>query len=54
MYHTTGFTKDEIADICAMIYTGTLEGETERWPPILGLFRSGGLFIRVMLKASPE
>jgi DDE superfamily endonuclease/Helix-turn-helix of DDE superfamily endonuclease len=48
MYHTTGFTKDEIADICAMIYAGTLEGETERWPPILGLFRSAVVTLTYM------
>jgi hypothetical protein len=40
MYHTTGFSKDEIVDICAMIHTTELEPGAKRWPPILGLFKA--------------
>jgi len=40
MYHTTGFTKDEIADLCAMVRSAGLEPGINHWPPILGLFKS--------------
>ena len=40
MYHTTGFTKDEIVDLCAMVRSAELEPGVYHWPPILGLFRS--------------
>ena len=40
MYHTTGFCRDDIIEICAMIHT-SVESPAERtWPPSLGLFRS--------------
>jgi DDE superfamily endonuclease len=39
MYHTTGFSRERIADLCAMIHTETI-GEKHPWPPILGLFKS--------------
>jgi hypothetical protein len=39
MYHTTGFTADEITDLCAMV--NAVEREPgANWPPILGLFKS--------------
>lgn len=38
MYHTTGLTKDQIVDVCAMI---NQETEIKReWPPVLGLYKS--------------
>ena len=40
MYHTTGFTKGEIIDLCAMVSTTQLESGINHWPPILGLFKS--------------
>ena len=40
MYHTTGFNKDEIVDLCAMIHSAELEPGTNHWPPILGLYKS--------------
>jgi DDE superfamily endonuclease/Helix-turn-helix of DDE superfamily endonuclease len=43
MYHTTGFTRDEIVELCALadVVNGAAE-ESERvtWPPILGLRNS--------------
>lgn len=39
MYHTTGFYRDEIEDLCALIHREMSGGERP-WPPILGLFRS--------------
>jgi hypothetical protein len=40
MYHTTGFTKDEIIDLCAMVCSARQEPGLNHWPPILGLFKS--------------
>ena len=40
MYYTTGFTKDEIIGLCAMIRAAELEPGINHWPPILGLFKS--------------
>ena len=40
MYHTTGFTKDEIVDLCVMVHSAELEPNVIHWPPILGLFKS--------------
>ena len=39
MYYTTGFSRDEIVDLCAMINTLPVE-DRESWPPILGLFKA--------------
>ena len=39
MYHTTGFTRDQIVDLCARIRAGWAD-EKPGCPPILGLFRS--------------
>src|ERR1022692_1400746 len=39
MYHTTGFSRERIVDLCAMIHSETM-GERRAWPPILGLFNS--------------
>ena len=40
MYNTTGFTRDEIVELCAMVNAAELDHGTQLWPPILGLFRS--------------
>jgi DDE superfamily endonuclease/Helix-turn-helix of DDE superfamily endonuclease len=40
MYHTTGFSKDEIIDLCAMVSATEPESGINHWPPILGLFKS--------------
>jgi hypothetical protein len=43
MYHTTGFTRDEIVDLCARVHAvnkAAAESDKVTWPPILGLFTS--------------
>jgi len=39
MYHTTGLSGEQIADLCTLIDMETI-GKERPWPPILGLFRS--------------
>jgi DDE superfamily endonuclease len=39
MYSTTGFSRESIADLCAMIHDEVMTG-TRPWPPILGLYKS--------------
>lgn len=36
MYHTTGFTKSQITDLCVLIRQAS---DTPSWPPILGLYK---------------
>jgi hypothetical protein len=33
MYHTTGFSKDEIVDLCALIYADEENCGIDPWPP---------------------
>ena len=43
MYHTTGFTRDEIDELCVRVHDANEtadESEKITWPPILGLFTS--------------
>jgi len=40
VYHTTGLSKDDIVELCAMIYSAGTAPEDDRWPPSLGLFNS--------------
>jgi hypothetical protein len=40
MYHTTGFTRDRIVEMCALIDAGSEDVGGALWPPILGLFDS--------------
>jgi DDE superfamily endonuclease/Helix-turn-helix of DDE superfamily endonuclease len=40
VYHTTGFTKDQIVGLCARIYVASKERPIVGLPPILGLFNS--------------
>jgi transposase len=39
MYHTTGFCREEITDLAAIIHHHTEAGSGHRWPPSLGLYR---------------
>ena len=39
MYSTTGFSREHIVDLCAMIHAETID-DRQSWPAILGLFRS--------------
>ena len=43
MYHTTGFRRDEIVELCAHVHAvneAAVEPKKVTWPPILGLFMS--------------
>src|SRR5580698_4997099 len=40
MYHTTGFTSDELIDICVLITSVDREPGAANWPPCLGLLNS--------------
>lgn len=40
MYHTTGFTYDELIDICVLLTSAKCEPGAATWPPCLGLFNS--------------
>jgi hypothetical protein len=40
MYHTTGFTRDEVVDLCVLINSTVQRSDAAKWPPILGLFKS--------------
>jgi hypothetical protein len=40
MYHTTGFTYDELIDICVLLTSAECEPGAATWPPCLGLFNS--------------
>ena len=40
MYHTTGLTRDENVELCALINSAEREPEISKWPPILGLYKS--------------
>jgi DDE superfamily endonuclease len=43
VYHTTGFTRDEIVELCAHVHAvneAAAEFKKVTWPPILGLFMS--------------
>src|SRR5579863_8543415 len=40
MYHTTGFTKAEITELCVRIEACGLSPRMRRWPPVLGLRNS--------------
>ena len=40
MYHTTGFSHDEVIDLCVLINSAEHAPDFLKWPPILGLFKS--------------
>ena len=39
-YHTTGFTRDQITDLCSLIHAARHTENRPEWPPILGLFNA--------------
>jgi hypothetical protein len=40
VYHTTGPSRDEIVELCALIHSAGMGPEDKKWPPSLGLFDS--------------
>jgi hypothetical protein len=40
MYHTTGFSKDDITELCALVHATDLSSGRDGYPPILSLFKS--------------
>jgi hypothetical protein len=40
MYHTTGFSREELVDLCILINSVERSPGTSKWPPCLGLFNS--------------
>lgn len=40
MYHTTGFTRDEIIDLCVIVNSAERTPGDKKWPACLGLFNS--------------
>ena len=40
MYHTTGFSHDEVVDLCVIINSTGSDASASKWPPCLGLFKS--------------
>jgi hypothetical protein len=40
MHHTTGFSRDEVVDLCVLINSAERAPDAKKWPPILGLFKS--------------
>ena len=40
MYHTTGFSRNQITDLCALVQQAAADDGKRFWPPILGLFKS--------------
>lgn len=40
MYHTTGFDREEIIDLCIRINSAERGTDAPNWPPCLGLFKS--------------
>lgn len=51
MYHTTGLSRDDIVDLCAMMHA-EVKDELRTWPPILGLFKS--VVVALFLQARGE
>jgi DDE superfamily endonuclease len=40
MCHTTGFSKDEIAELCTLVHATGMSSGGDGYPPVLGLFKS--------------
>jgi hypothetical protein len=40
MYHTTGLTKGDIAELCTLVHETGLKAGLDGYPPILGLYKS--------------
>jgi hypothetical protein len=48
MYHTTGFARDEIVDLCILINSAGRDPGAVRWPLCLGLFKSVAVTLTYM------
>jgi hypothetical protein len=48
MYHTTGFSRDEIVDLCVLINSAERARDALKWPPVLGLFKSVAVTLAYM------
>jgi hypothetical protein len=48
MYHTTGFSHDEIVDLCVLANSAERAPGFLKWPPILGLFKSVAVTLAYM------
>ena len=40
MYHTTGFSKDEITELCVLVHVTGMSSGGDGYPTVLGLFKS--------------
>jgi DNA-binding MarR family transcriptional regulator len=40
VYHTTGFSKDEITELCALAHATGINSGGDGYPPVPGLFKS--------------
>jgi hypothetical protein len=40
LYHTTGFARQDIVELCVLVRAGTVDSPENVWPPVLGLFKS--------------
>jgi len=40
LYHTTGLTRNQIRDLCALVNAAAESMDAKPWPPILGLYQS--------------
>lgn len=40
MYHSTGFGRDELIDLCIIVNSAARDTGTAKWPPRLGLYKS--------------
>jgi hypothetical protein len=40
MYHTTGFSKDAITELCGLLYAAGMKSGADGYPPVLNLFKS--------------
>jgi hypothetical protein len=54
MYHTTGFSKDEIVDLCALIYADEENCDIDPWTPSLGLYKSVVIALTYMRRSRVE
>ena len=48
MHHTTGFSYDDIIDLCILINSAERDEGFAKWPPILGLFKSVAVTLTYM------
>jgi hypothetical protein len=48
VYHTTGFSRDEVIDLCVLINSAERGPDFVRWPPVLGLFKSVAVALTYM------